>query len=111
MANSYSYEEMVSIADNIMGQCKTSSGQVLDTDINTPQDVSRIMFTQYTNAASGELKLFLYSRGRTTNNKPYIYNKRLSRKKYNIIMDMFDSIFSHDVDNDSDLDDLIIDDF
>ena len=111
MTKDYSYDELISIADNIMCQCFNSSGESLDIKSKSPSDVSRIGFLQYTGSKAGELKMFLYSKDRKTNNKPYVYNKKVSRKKYNLIQDVFDTIAEFEVDSESDLDDLIIEDF
>lgn len=60
----------------------------------TPADISKIMFERLTDAEVGNLKLFFYSTARSTNNKPYKFNKKVSIKHLKQILELQDQLRS-----------------
>ena len=105
MANkNYSVKQKEEIIENIMYDSYDSKDNQA---IGSIEEISKFTFDKYSNATLGKLKMFFYSKGKTSNNHPYIYKKQISIAKFALIVGIHDSLVQHEEDNG--LDDLLLD--
>jgi hypothetical protein len=70
---------------NLLKQFVASDDSTLDGV--EPSDLSSVEIKSYFDNDSVVLKIFKISKDRKTNNKPYTFNKRLSMKQANMVID------------------------
>jgi len=87
----------------IINGCKSSDGSQLKCEV---KEVSKIIYERYLNAEVGKLKLFKYSTGSQSNNKPYTYDTEVNPMKFNLIDICLVSLLQDAKNNDS-IDDLL----
>ena len=99
----YTTEQANQLLVNILSNSYAKDNQQ---PVIKPSMVSKIIFERYINAEVGTIKLFLYSEGSRSNNKPFIYNKQVTIDKFSNI-DKCLMVLLRDSKDDNSLDDLL----
>lgn len=70
-------EEVSEKTKQMLKQFKSKDGRVASEEGFTWRDISKIQFESYIPHEEISLDIYFYSKGRTGNNKPYTYHKKI----------------------------------